>query len=414
VAMKTLVVSALLLAACSKPNPDVCCTDAANCAAQGLSSEAMCSAGLVCRGNTCVAETCVTSDECELGAPFCASSGLCSNACEVDAECPGFQGDASHSYCSNGDCVQCRTGSDCTADAPVCDGGACRGCAADSECASGICGSTGACVDATDIVYLDPTGIDGGQCGQASPCKTITFAESKTSATRSSVLMGAGQYVEAVHLTTGAGLATTLEIHGSGAVVTSPTNQDSTAFVIDDGFTNVKIFGLTLTHQEGNGVMSSSPLELHSVTSSGGFYCILATAGLTAYDVQLSSCGTGVDVSGQLTVDGLSIVGNAQTDTGIRIEMGAVVTVNNLVVNTANSHCIDLLGETHELWHRGDRGAPGRQLCRLERGLCRVDHLGARRIRRAVELQPFKIDRRAKRRNWDSLDRPDVCKPRGR
>jgi len=347
-AMRSVLAMALLVGACgSQVNPDACCTDAADCATKGLPDGSMCTGGLICRGNTCVAEDCTTSADCEAGAPFCPSLGLCAATCDTDAECPGFGGNPIDQFCSNGGCVQCRDGSDCAMDAPICDAGACRGCAADSECASGLCGSAGACVDAASIVYLDPAGLDGGDCGQAAPCKTITFAMSKTSATRTTIVMGTGQYVEAVHLAPGAGLAADLEIRGSGAVVTTPFHQDTSSFVIDSGFTNVRIDGLTLTNQEGNALMSGSPLELHSVTSSGGFYCILAQAGLTAYDVSVSQCGNGVDVYGQLTADGLRIEGSGGMSTGLRVETGAVVLVNNLVVNKAEFHCIELTSLTH-------------------------------------------------------------------
>ena len=49
---------AILCAACTKQNPNVCCTDAADCAAQGLPQVTPCHDGLLCRGNLCIAESC--------------------------------------------------------------------------------------------------------------------------------------------------------------------------------------------------------------------------------------------------------------------------------------------------------------------------------------------------------------------
>ena len=347
-AMKTSIVSVLMLVACgSKTNPDACCTDAADCTLKGLPEGSMCGDGLLCRGNTCVAETCDMSTSCDESAPYCVNS-LCAAACTDDAQCPGAGGTAGNLYCDAGTCVECRENSNCPSDKAFCDMSVCRGCIADSECTSGLCGNTGTCVDSSTIVYLDPAGLDGGSCGQSAPCKTITFGQSKTSATRSTILMGMGQYVEAVRLTPATGLATNLVIHGVGAVVTTPTLQDSTAFVIDAGFANVRLDGLTLTKQHGNGIMASSPLELHSVVSDGGFYCILAQSGLTAYNVKLSKCGNGVDVYGQLTADRLAIDGGTSgMFTGLRVETGAVVTVANLVVRHAQQHCIELTDQTH-------------------------------------------------------------------
>jgi hypothetical protein len=93
----------------SKVNPDVCCTDDASCAAQGLPNTAQCTDGLICRGNQCVAETCTTAQDCEAGAAFCTGSGLCAMTCDMDSECPGFGGDANNKFCDAGSCIECRT-----------------------------------------------------------------------------------------------------------------------------------------------------------------------------------------------------------------------------------------------------------------------------------------------------------------
>ena len=46
--MRILVVALFVAAACTKPNPDVCCTDAADCTAHDLPVSMTCGDGLVC------------------------------------------------------------------------------------------------------------------------------------------------------------------------------------------------------------------------------------------------------------------------------------------------------------------------------------------------------------------------------
>src|SRR4051794_8494575 len=53
------------LFACTKPNPNRCCNDEADCMAAGLAVGSTCSDGLLCRGNQCIAVSCSTSAECE-------------------------------------------------------------------------------------------------------------------------------------------------------------------------------------------------------------------------------------------------------------------------------------------------------------------------------------------------------------
>jgi hypothetical protein len=50
--MKPLWVLALVVAgACTKPNPNRCCVDEADCEAKGIAVGSFCDQGLVCRGN---------------------------------------------------------------------------------------------------------------------------------------------------------------------------------------------------------------------------------------------------------------------------------------------------------------------------------------------------------------------------
>lgn len=179
-----LVVVFTLAAAtgCTKQNPNLCCTDEADCAAQGLSNDSQCADGLLCRGNQCIAVSCSASSECDASAPYCVNAS-CSEACVGDEQCPGF-GQSMAPYCVAGACVECRAdvATDCGSATPVCDGGACRACNKHDECASGACGTDGACVSESAIAYVDVTGSGVSDCSKASPCNTLTRAlqQSKT------------------------------------------------------------------------------------------------------------------------------------------------------------------------------------------------------------------------------------------
>ena len=43
-----LVVAAIACGACTKPNPDLCCSSAADCEAQGIPADQLCTGGLIC------------------------------------------------------------------------------------------------------------------------------------------------------------------------------------------------------------------------------------------------------------------------------------------------------------------------------------------------------------------------------
>ena len=189
-----IVCLALILsfAACTKQNPNVCCTDAADCAAQGVPDGTTCSQGLVCRGNQCIAETCGASTACDAAAPYCVLQS-CAETCSDDAQCPGFAQGAGDKYCVTGACVSCRAGlNDCSTTAPVCDMGVCRGCAAHADCASDLCDlDTGTCVAETTIAYVSPAGNATSACTRATPCN-LDRAFSVVDATRSFIKLAPG------------------------------------------------------------------------------------------------------------------------------------------------------------------------------------------------------------------------------
>src|SRR4051812_41751513 len=83
-----------LFAACTKPNPNRCCTDQADCDAAGIPLGTDCPDGKVCRANVCLKETCTSSADCDALAPYCSmSTGACSETCVEDTQCPGAADD---------------------------------------------------------------------------------------------------------------------------------------------------------------------------------------------------------------------------------------------------------------------------------------------------------------------------------
>ncbi|MDQ3366321.1 MAG: hypothetical protein M3680_12925 [Myxococcota bacterium] len=209
----------LMAVGCSKtPNPERCCVDAADCASQGLDeSMRACGAGLACVANECIVASCSTGG-CAANAPVCEIGSDTCAGCDSAADCARFP---TEHVCddSSGACVQCVTPANCGESTPVCDANACRGCELDSECASGACGDNGACVAAVEVVYLDPAGSDTGDCTNAQPCRTIPFGVSRTSMTRTHLVMRTGVYTMETfyELRAQQTNAASLTFHGSGS-----------------------------------------------------------------------------------------------------------------------------------------------------------------------------------------------------
>ena len=167
--------------ACTKPNPNRCCVDAADCQANNIPVGSTCPDGLLCRGNQCVAETCSTAAECDPSTPYCVA-GMCDASCSDDTECPGNGEDPSDRFCVSGACVVCRAGmQDCPTNAPICDMSACRACAIDSECPSNVCDvDAGMCIADSEVRYASPAGVDTNDCSFGkpwTPTRAITMAD---------------------------------------------------------------------------------------------------------------------------------------------------------------------------------------------------------------------------------------------
>lgn len=182
----------VLAVACTKPNPNRCCTDEADCTAKGIPVGNTCGEGLLCRGNQCIAQPCAAGTECDPAAPYCVAEA-CAEACDDDAQCPGF-GQQDVPYCVGGTCVHCRDSADCSQDSPVCDVGACRRCAAHGECSSDLCDlETGLCIDESSTLYAAVGGSTGSMCTKLDPC-TLVRALDIVDDTRSNIRLQAGEH----------------------------------------------------------------------------------------------------------------------------------------------------------------------------------------------------------------------------
>lgn len=133
-------IALVLVAACSKTNPNYCEGNPDNNC--NIEPDAGGSQG------------CTTSDECSGATPVCDPNDM------VCVTCSGTD-----------------TGA-CSGTAPVCaDDNSCRSCVAHGECTlSNACLPTGGCGDDATVAYVAATGDNANPCTKASPCKTITYA----------------------------------------------------------------------------------------------------------------------------------------------------------------------------------------------------------------------------------------------
>lgn len=247
--MRNVVLSIfVLLIGCTKKNPNLCCTDPADCMAIGLPDGKSCSDGLVCRGHECIAEMCSTSADCESLAPYC-ENGLCGPTCTDDTACPGAGLDPNAHFCVSGACIECRAGmNDCPAATPVCDMSSCRACVKDDECSSTVCDvDTGACVSPDSIRYAADNGLDANPCTQVSPC-SITKAVSIVDLQHPLVRMLPGNYP-------GVSL-------GSGNVTLVGTGATSGEVAAQLSGTNATVRGLKVIGGTGTSIACSGGAKL--------------------------------------------------------------------------------------------------------------------------------------------------------
>ena len=294
ISLSAAAAAGLLVAAaagCTRKNDDFCCTTVEACERHGGDSQLVyCPADSerpYCdnRARTCIAppgEPCGPDGECEsadtpicfeglcveceaagdcpFSKPVCSEVGHQCQSCSDTAECDGFDG---RPFCDQGECVGCRDGDDCSAEAaPICDQDArsCRGCVAGVECASGVCDwMGGGCVAEANVLYVATDG-SGDLCTREEPCDSIAQALALAAGSMNWILMAPGAYVETVSVT-----GETVRIVGDDADL-RPDGTEVAAITVSAG-ANLSISGLRIHDADGNG---DGPGDGLYCTNSGG------------------------------------------------------------------------------------------------------------------------------------------------
>lgn len=217
-----VLASIIGIAACSEPNPVVCCLSPSDCNSLGVMDQSRpCTDGFVCLNH-----------ECSTAPPVDAAP-----ACTMDVDCP-----ATASHCSSANtCVECVTSSQCPIERPVCDeANSCRTCTADSDCDSDSCNlESGTCRTSDQVLYASPTGVAAGGCERSSAC-SLTFAIQSATTTRYVVRMLPGSYATPLSIS-----GKTVLIDGAGSTLNVGTSGEGIG-VLDGA--SVQLLGLSITY----------------------------------------------------------------------------------------------------------------------------------------------------------------------
>lgn len=301
---------AVAVSGCTKPNPNACCTNEAECLALGSDELRPCDGGEVCSANACVPVQCETGDQCSGATPYCVNQ-LCVGSCQVEADCEGVPG--APICAADHVCVGCRDNADCSGTTPICDAEdrQCRGCEADGDCASGIClEADGVCAVESEVVFVVPGRSDTGECTKLAPCGTLEYALTKANTPRTVIRIDGGQQLL---------IGSTLSLNGrvlyidSSGTPVSFAGTAGAAMIVVGNSGRVTIEGVKLTPraQDHVDVLAAGTLRLQRVsvnkqvdTSGGGFRTIGGNLVISSSSLgQRVSCSS----NGALTiVDSLS------------------------------------------------------------------------------------------------------------
>ncbi len=202
----------------------------------------------------------------------------------------------------------------------MCDVGSCRICKVDSECPSGACADDGSCVPESDIVYIAPQGVDVGPCSRVSPCKRVPFAISRTTGSRTHIVMSAGTFSESqqIFVNSQTTPAPTLTIHGGTARISEATSSEI-MFAIS---VPTKIRDLTLDYPRGRAISAVGSVWLDRVT-------VIAAIG-----IEVSGPVIARDVAIRASTGGIAI----RLNTGGSLDLsGAVLSGGSRAISSSNS-----------------------------------------------------------------------------
>jgi hypothetical protein len=323
--MRNAVWLPLVLAfACTKHNPEACCSTADQCSSYGLSGITPCDGTDVCNSTgACVAPQCMTNADCSGATPLCVNQICVAPQCTTNADCTdqtmpfcendvcvaacGSDGDctsmAGLPYCAtNGACVGCLDDAACAAQAPVCDSttNACRGCQKDSECTGGVCvEATGACTVDANVIFVASFGNDTGTCTAEAPCGTLAFALPLVTATRNVIHINTSDFDPG---SASIALTQSVIIDGFETGTTLVDGGVAPRFSLTQSATDITLENLTIDGGSAVNVGAGVALTLFSDTFSG---LVQITSGaVAANSVTFTNGGEVISCSsGTLTID---------------------------------------------------------------------------------------------------------------
>jgi len=337
----------VVAAACSQPNPVVCCSSPADCNSIGASEQTRpCLDGFVC-----IAHECANAPPADAGP-----------VCTIDSDCP-----TATPHCTNNTCVQCVSSDQCAASVPVCDQATdtCRACVADTDCGSTVCDSSnGTCVAEPKILYASSTGGDGSACTHADPC-SIAHAIDSVDSAHTIVRMLPGDYTTNVTIT-----GKTLWLDGAGATLTAGSTTN--AMEINNG-AHVRVTGLDIVNQNTGGSNGTAirceaiastdvtpVLDLDGVsvdTSQFGLFLVQCTVSATRSHFHVRSTGTAsVYAAGPTSVSIDRCVFDGGD--GVQAIQNSTVSVSNSLVENMTGPHGALLGYEFYIGV-GNHSAPG-------------------------------------------------------
>lgn len=292
--VKWLPVVLALAGACTKPNPEVCCLDPADCTAAGIPEDRRCTGDLVCINHSC-------QEAPDAAPPECTDASACMDPLKAF----------------------------CDATTQVC-----RGCIADDECDSGACGDDGACVAESEILYVSPTAQPAvTACTRAEPC-SIQVASMEATTVRFTYVLAPGTYNLTATLSLNSVTRPNIvraDLHGHRARLVKGSAPPTGVAAVEINYAPTTIRDLEILGQPDAPAIraNNAVVTLRRVTLAGK---------------------TGLSFGpGTLTIDGSVILGS---ETGIGVtSTPTTVSITNLLSYGASNGAINLGGATGRVSH---------------------------------------------------------------
>ena len=267
---------AISIAACVADNPAYC--DAVTPCMDG--GRPFCDESGTYRASRGVKHTCIPEPACHPG-----SCGLEAPVCEVEEEV----------------CTACRDDEDCAGfdEAPRCAAdGTCVGCVVNGDCESDACHPiTRECLSDEQVLYLDASAEEAGDCSRGAPCPDLGDAVTRLSPGRFALRLAPGGYPSGVST----GPRTLLILADPNAILTPRSGADEMLLVEPDG--DVLLQGVSLAGANGGATMvgircqgdstASTTLTVVGVTVTG-----TPNSGVDAHNCELSVVGSRIEKSG--------------------------------------------------------------------------------------------------------------------